>query len=197
MSSGRDSVTVRVPGSTSNCSAGFDTLGLALTIYNRVTLARAREVVAPQPERPADARALDLVATAADRFFAAAGISPHGFRFRIEGDVPPARGLGSSATILVGVLAGLDELHGTKWSAEQLAALGTAIEGNPENVCAGIFGGFTVTRCAPTAADYRDTIRAAVPPEIVFVVASPAIEMKTKESRSVLPATLPLRGCGR
>jgi homoserine kinase len=197
MSAARESVTVRVPGSTSNCGAGFDTLGLALTIYNRVTLTRTRGVAAPQPERPSDARATELVALAAERFFAAAGIAPHRFRFRIEGEVPPARGLGSSATILVGVLAGLDELHGTKWSAEQLAALGTAIEGNPENICAGIFGGFTVTRCAPTAADYRDTIRAAVPPEIVFVVASPAIEMKTTESRGVLPATLPLADAAR
>jgi homoserine kinase len=98
---------------------------------------------------------------------------------------------------LVGVLAGLDALHGANWSRHQLAAVGTRIEGNPENVCAGIFGGFTVTRCAPTAADYSDTIRVAGPAELVFVVASPAIEMGTKESRGVLPATLPFGDAAR
>jgi len=193
MKSGGDSVTACVPGSTSNCGAGFDTLGLALSIYNRVTLTRTGEVnaLSPQPDRPSDAQAQELVDAAAAKFFRVAKITPHGFRFRIAGDVPPARGLGSSATVLVGVLAGLDALHGTDWSPHQLAELGTAIEGNPENVCAGIFGGFTVSRCAPTAADYRDTIRVAVPAELVFVVASPALEVRTKESRGVLPATLP------
>ncbi len=202
MKSGGDSVTVRVPGSTSNCGAGFDTLGLALTIYNRVTLTRAPEAEpaggrACIADRVSDERAQELVAAAATEFFRTAKMAPQAFRFRIEGDVPPARGLGSSATILVGVLAGLDALHGTHWSRERLAAVGTAIEGNPENICAGIFGGFTVSRCAPTAADYRDTIRVAVPADVMFVVASPAFEMRTKESRGVLPPTLPFADAAR
>src|SRR5258708_7965372 len=209
MSAARDSVTVRVPGSTSNCGAGFDTLGLALTIYNHVTLTlRVNETdetdrtdgtggVRVEPEQASDARATDLVTAAAIGFFRESHIPPRGFRFCIKGDVPPARGLGSSATILVGVLAGLDALHGTRWSREQLAALGTAIEGNPENVCAGIFGGFTVSRCAPTAADYCNTIRVAVPAELRLVVVSPTMEMHTKESRGVLPATLPFGDAAR
>lgn len=215
MSLGRDSVTIRVPGSTSNCGAGFDTLGLALTIYNRVTLTRievspagGRAASSTEPmhpltgpayiaERADDERAQDLVTMAAAEFFRAAKITPHGFRFRIEGDIPPARGLGSSATILVGVLAGLDALHETRWTREQLAKLGTAIEGNPENICAGTFGGFTVSRCAPTSADYRDTIRVAVPAELAFVVASPALEMRTKDSRGVLPEMLPFADAAR
>src|SRR5207302_9320527 len=105
MSVVRDSVTVRVPGSTSNCGAGFDTLGLALTLYNRVTLTRGAGAIA-QPARASDARASELVTAAAAAFFRAANCAPVGFRFRIEGDVPPARGLGSSATSIVGVLAG-------------------------------------------------------------------------------------------
>lgn len=190
MNVGRDSVTVRVPGSTSNCGAGFDTLGLALQLYNRVTLTRAAGAVA-QPERPSDARAGGLATAAAAKFFDATGVRPEGFRFHIEGDVPLARGLGSSATILVGVLAGLDALHKMKLSPHRIAELGTALEGNPENICAGVFGGFTVSRCDPTTGAYRDTIRVAVPAELKFVVASPTLEMPTKESRGVLPKMLP------
>jgi homoserine kinase len=190
MSGRRESVTVRVPGSTSNCGAGFDTLGLALQLYNRVTLTRAPGAPA-QPALPFDARARDLVTNAAAEFFRTANLPAEGFRFQIVGEVPPARGLGSSATILLGVLAGLDALHETKLSPHQLAALGTALEGNPENICAGVFGGFTVSRCDPTTGAYRDTIRVAVPAELKFVVASPTLEMPTKESRGVLPATLP------
>lgn len=190
MSAARDTVTARVPGSTSNCGAGFDTLGLALSLYNRVTLTRASGGD-PQPERVGDGRAHELVAAAATAFTRAASRPAGGFRYRIEGDVPPARGLGSSATIIAGVLAGLDALHGTQLSRHQLAGIGTALEGNPENICAGILGGFTVSRCDPATGGYLDTVRIAVPAELAFVIASPAVEIPTKESRGILPKSVP------
>lgn len=195
MSAVRDTVTVCVPGSTSNCGAGFDTLGLALTVYNRVTLTRGAELGAadglPTPARGDDARAQSLVASAAAAFFRETGRAAETFQFRIDGDVPPARGLGSSATIIVGVLAGLDGLYGAGLSREKIAALGTALEGNPDNASPCTFGGFTVSRCDPRDGAYRDTIRFTVPAEVAFVVASPAIEMATKVARAILPGTVP------
>ena len=184
------SVTVRVPGSTSNCGAGFDTLGLALSVHNRITLTRIAGA-APQPERPADARAADMVAETAAAFFDAAGLAPEGFSFRIEGDVPPARGLGSSVTVIAGVLAGLNVLRGAGLSRERLVALTTALEGHPDNASAGILGGFCVSRCDPRTGAYVDTIRIAIPADLIFVVVSPESEMLTKAARGVLPAVLP------
>jgi len=190
MSAVRDTVTVRVPGSTSNCGAGFDTLGLALKLYNRVTLGPAAGA-SPEPERPADARAQTMVEGAARAFFEATGAPAGGFRYRIEGDVPVARGLGSSVTVIAGILGGLDALRATGCTQDRLVALATAQEGHPDNASAGILGGFCVSRCDPASGAYRDTIRFAVPPGIVFAVASPEIELLTKESRGALPATLP------
>ena len=167
MSAPRDTVTVRVPGSTSNCGAGFDSLGLALSLYNRVSLRRAAGIAA-QAERPADARAQEMVAKTAAVFFAAAGRAPSGFFYRIEGEVPPARGLGSSVTVIAGVLAGLDALHGTDFSRHRLVALATEIEGHPDNASAGILGGFTVSRCDPATGAYLDTVRIPVSAELAF-----------------------------
>jgi homoserine kinase len=186
----RESVTVRVPGSTSNCGAGFDTLGLALSVYNRVTLSAAPGT-APVAATPADARAQTLVADAAALFFRKTGRAPHGFTYRIAGDVPPARGLGSSVTVIAGVLAGLDALGGTGLTRDELVALATELEGHPDNASAGILGGFCVARCDPATGVYRDTIRFSVPADIAFVVVSPRVELLTKESRGALPATLP------
>lgn len=186
----RTSVTVRVPASTSNCGAGFDSLGLALALYNRVTLTMC-DGVSPLPERAEDARALDMVSDAAKAFFARAGITEKGFKFRIEGDVPPARGLGSSVTVIAGVLAGLDALHATKLSPRVLVEIATALEGHPDNASAGILGGFTVSRCDGALGSYVDSVRITVPDELSFVVASPHVELLTKESRGALPATLP------
>ena len=197
MSGARDTVTVRVPGSTSNCSAGFDTLGLALSVYNRVTLTRLAGDAGARPATESDRRALGLVTAAAEGWARATGRAAGPFRFHIAGDVPPARGLGSSATIITGVLAGLDALHGTGCSRSQLAALGTAIEGNPENISPSLLGGFTVSRCDPATGAYLDTIRFAVWEDLAFVVASPSVELLTKESRGALPKTVPFADAAR
>ncbi|MBS0662279.1 MAG: homoserine kinase [Verrucomicrobia bacterium] len=183
-------VTVRVPGSTSNCGAGFDTLGLALSLHNRVTLTRGGDP-AILPERPEDGRAQAMVTETAAAFFRAAALAPTGFRYRIEGDVPAARGLGSSVTVIAGVLAGLDRLLGTNWTTHQLVAVATELEGHPDNASAGILGGFCVSRCDPATGAYLGTVKIPVPDDLAFVVASPSTELLTKESRGALPATLP------
>jgi homoserine kinase len=190
MSRLRETVTIRVPASTSNCGAGFDSLGLALNLYNRVTVTSAggSSIV---PDRSADSLALPMVQETARAFFAATGGKDFAFRYRIEGDVPPARGLGSSVTVIAGILAGLNERHGAHLSRHQLVEIATSLEGHPDNASAGILGGFTVSRCDPTSGAYLDTIRVPVPSDVVFVVASPEVETLTKESRGALPPVLP------
>ncbi|HTO04194.1 MAG TPA: homoserine kinase [Opitutus sp.] len=179
-----------MPASTSNCGAGFDSLGLALALYNRVTLARCNGT-APQAERAEDARALEMAVDTAKAFYRATKVEPRGFRFRIEGDVPPARGLGSSVTVIAGVLAGLDALCGTQLSRHALVEIATALEGHPDNASAGILGGFTVSRCDGENGTYIDSVKIEVSDQLSFVVASPHVELLTKESRGALPATLP------
>ena len=132
-----------------------------------------------------------MVAETAALYFKTANLAPAGFRYRIEGEVPPARGLGSSVTVIAGVLAGLDALHGTGWTRHQLVAAATVLEGHPDNASAGVLGGFTVSRCDPATGAYLDTVRIDVPAELAFVVVSPEVELLTKESRAVLPSTLP------
>jgi homoserine kinase len=196
-------VTIRVPGSTSNCGAGFDSLGLALSVYNRVTIrldapgeapldaADGAPAWLPRPERGSDARAQAMVAEAARAFGLLARVGGFAFSYRIEGDVPPARGLGSSITVIGGVLAGLNVLCGAPLDREQLVAVATHLEGHPDNAAAGLLGGFCVARCDPAKNDYLGTVRITIPDTVRFVVASPSVELLTKESRGVLPATLP------
>ena len=190
MTQPNSSVTVRVPGSTSNCGAGFDTLGLALQVHNRVRLVR-ESGGSPRPALSGDGRAQAMVETTTAAFFAAARIRPFGFSYQISGDVPPARGLGSSVTVIGGVLGGLNVLSGVALSRHQLVAIATAIEGHPDNAAAGILGGFCIARCDAATGAYVDTVRVELPPELAFVATSPDVEMLTKESRGVLPATLP------
>lgn len=184
-------VTVRVPGSTSNCGAGFDTLGLALQIYNRVSLRRLTGDFGIQPLRSEDARGQKMVEITAEAFFAAAQIAPLGFEYTITGEVPPARGLGSSMTVIGGVLVGLNALTGAALSTDRLVEIATELEGHPDNASAAILGGFCVARCDPETNRYLGVVRVPIPKDLIFIVASPAVEVLTKESRGVLPSTLP------
>jgi len=186
-----DSVTIRVPGSTSNCGSGFDTLGLALRIYNRLTVTRQAGAGAPVPATAGDAAVHPLIEAAAEVFFQQTGRTPFGFSYRVAGDVPPARGLGSSATVRTGLLAGLNALAGAGLSPRQLIELVTALEGHPDNATAAVLGGFCVARTSPVNGAYLDCVRVAVPPELAMVVVSPQVEIHTQESRGALPRTVP------
>ncbi len=108
--------------------------------------------------------------------------------------MPAARGLGSSVTVIAGVLAGLDTLHGTGWSRHQFVELATAIEGHPDNASAGVLGGFCVSRCDPATGAYLGTVRASLfRPSCsrLWYIGFAGVRRLTKESRGALPATLP------
>lgn len=189
--SARDSVTVTVPGSTSNCGAGFDTLGLAVQLYNRVTVRRRAGAPGARPADEAQARGSAMAQEAAERFFAHTGLAAFAFEFAVAGDVPPARGLGSSVTVRAGVMAGLAALADVELKPTELVAEVTALEGHPDNAAASVLGGFCVSRCDPQTGAWVDTIKVPVRDEARFVVVAPELEMLTKDARGVLPAQLP------
>ena len=177
------SVTVRVPASTSNCGSGFDTLGLALTLPGRVTVSR----------RAAGGRAAGraMADAAAAAFFARTGLAPFPFSHTIQGGVPPGRGLGSSAIVRVGVIAGLNALTGAGLASRQIIELATALEGHPDNAAAAVLGGFCVSRTSPINGAYLDSVRLTVSPDLAFVVVAPREEIRTDESRGALPKRVP------
>ncbi|HEX7631389.1 MAG TPA: homoserine kinase [Lacunisphaera sp.] len=183
-------VTVRVPGSTSNCGSGFDTLGLALSIYNNVTLTRG-DWRGSRPAAASDTHGLDMADEAAALFFVRAGIEEFGYELSISGEVPMSRGLGSSVTLRAGVVAALNELSGAKLSKEVLCSLVTQLEGHPDNATPAVIGGFCVARCDPHTGELLGVLRKPIARDLCFVVVSPDQELETKKARGILPKELP------
>src|SRR5260370_19462334 len=130
-----EKVTIRIPASTSNLGPGFDCLGVALRIYNLVAVARStkREPLAP------------IVAKAADLFFNRTKRGRFAFSCSAAEKIPRSRGLGSSATIRLGVLHGLNELARRPLDRLSISRLCAELEGHPDNAAPSSFGGFTVT----------------------------------------------------
>jgi homoserine kinase len=177
-----DSVTFRVPATTSNLGPGYDALGVALQIYNRVTVRRVGDGEA----RPID----DLPTAAAARFFSLANYAPFPFVWEIAGDVPRARGLGSSVTVRLGLLAGLNELADSPCDREGLFRMCAELEGHPDNAAPAAFGGFTV-------AGGERVARFPVAPELHFVLLIPNFEIATPDARRVLPTSIDRLGAVR
>src|ERR1700736_1553280 len=129
-------VTIRIPASTSNLGPGFDCLGLALRIYNSITIIRAKKRHAQEK----------VVVHAADLFFTKVKRSRFAFSCSAVEQIPRCRGLGSSATIRLGVLHGLNELSGRPLGRLSIFHLCAELEGHPDNAAPSSFGGFTVAR---------------------------------------------------
>ena len=175
------SVTFRVPATTANLGPGYDCLGIALGLANRVTVTRLAAVQEKPPLgfHPGDA----MAAEAAEQFFLRSGLTEFPFAWSIEGEVPRSRGLGSSVTVRLGLLAGLNALADSPLSRQDLFELCASLEGHPDNAAPAAFGGFTV-------AGGQGTVRFEVRPELRFVLLIPDFEVSTPAARQVLPAQL-------
>lgn len=176
----------RVPASTTNLGHGFDCLGIALGAANTVTVSDdpTGRVSAPSAADPGLERMAAAVREAcAERWNTALP----GLTVAVAGDVPIARGMGSSSTILLGVAAACQRLAGRPEAKHELVEIAAALEGHPDNVAAACLGGVTVV------AEVAGGLRAArfdVPADLRAVVAIPPFEVKTSEARRILPQEL-------
>src|SRR6478752_4119253 len=135
-------VTVRVPASTSNLGPGFDCLGVALRLHNMVTVIRGKM---PRSSHPR------IVSDAAERFFKQTRRRAFLFSLSIVEKIPRCRGLGSSATVRLGILLGLNRLSGDPLDRLTLFRLCAESEGHPDNAAPASFGGFTLVQSSATS----------------------------------------------
>ncbi|MGB9474394.1 MAG: homoserine kinase [Candidatus Udaeobacter sp.] len=173
-------VTVRVPASTSNLGPGFDCLGVALRIYNRVTVTSGRSPEQPHPK---------IVSQAAGRFFKQSRSRIFPFSFSIVEEIPRSRGLGGSATIRLGILHSLNRLSGDPLDQLRLFQLCVDLEGHPDNAAPATFGGFTVV-AGSRQRGVSPFQRFEVSPQLRFVLLVPELEIRTSKARKLLPSRI-------
>lgn len=182
-------VTVTVPATSANLGPGFDVLGLALPLYNRLTLeaADAPRILNVGPEAaglPTDAR--HLAYRAAVALCTELGEPVPAWRLTSEVHIPQSRGLGSSSAAIVGGLVAANAWFGSPLDRRGLLRLATAIEGHPDNVAPALFGGVTAAFVQDGEAHCL-SLNAQAPASLV--VAVPAFKLSTHEARSALPET--------
>lgn len=190
------SVVVEVPATTANLGPGFDTLGMALTIHDRLM---ARVVDTPgirvdvhgvgEGEVPTDET--NLIARSMIHAFESKKIPVPGIHLEAHNVIPHGRGLGSSgAAIVSGVMAAKGLLEGiTEFSSSELLALATDMEGHPDNIAPSLFGGLTIAWMTDHGPKHK---KLSVHRGVSLVVAVPDdASMSTQLARSLQPETVP------
>ena len=186
---------VRVPASTANLGSGFDTLGMALTLYNEVELIEGGEGVQLVVEGEGQvalekAGERNLVLRAAQATLSEFGVRPSGLRVRQLNRIPLRRGLGSSASACLGGVAAAARLAGVELTPDQLLARALPFEGHPDNITPALLGGLTISAIVEGRIVFA---RVRVPKRLKAMVVIPRLEIATKRAREVLPQQVPFQ----
>ncbi len=189
------SVAVRVPATSANLGPGFDTLGLALSVYDELvvtaTAAPGLEIEV-EGEGAADVARDDshLVIRALAYTFEAVGRTMPGIRLYAHNAIPHGRGLGSSgAAVVAGILAAKGLLEGdVEIGPDTLLRLATELEGHPDNVAPALFGGLTIAWMDESVPQHKKLLVHRGVSPVVFV---PSFTMSTSVARSLQPLQVP------
>lgn len=185
-------ITIKVPATTANLGPGFDSMGMALQMYNIIEiepLHQGIEIVGFDGVPLKD----NLVYAAMEKVLTRYKRQVNGIRIiGKQFDIPMSRGLGSSAaSIVAGILAAnhfLDQILGI----EEIINIGTEMEGHPDNIVPAVLGGLTIS-----ILDGEDVVysKVDIPKSLKFAVMVPDFKLSTHAARNALPSAYEKKDC--
>lgn len=186
-------IRVRVPATTANMGPGYDVLGMALSQYStfqcqeddKISLSikglESEKLVNQDHEANLVVRSMNHLFKYVDKY-------PKGYTLEIINDIPLARGMGSSASAIVGGLLVANYLVGANLDQDEILKLATRIEGHPDNVAPALMGNIVLSTKAPD----DQVIYHSIKPfdDLTCVLFIPDYEVSTSMSRAVLPQSI-------
>jgi homoserine kinase len=187
--------TIRVPASTSNLGAGFDSLGLALGLYLTISIESSSE---PFGSFTFEGEGADDLKSSAEenlifqamRFAASreeVELTPA--RLMVNNQIPIARGLGSSGAAIIAGISAFEVITGRRLPEDRILRYATELEGHSDNVSAALLGSFVVS-CTSIDGSVG-TASLQWPDDVMAVVVIPEFLLRTEKARAVLPETVP------
>ena len=186
---------IRIPATTANMGSGFDTLGMALKLYNILEVEKLSEGIEITdrgkpfgfPDRE------NLIYTSLLKALSEYDYKLKGLRLNLcECNVPLSRGLGSSATCIVGGIMAAGVVMGIDIPKEKIINIATSIEGHPDNVVPAAVGGMTISINNPEGVIYS---KVNVSDKLKFFVIIPELSVSTNSARKVLPISYSREDC--
>lgn len=184
-------IKVKVPATSANMGPGFDSMGIAVQLYNVFGFKETNEglIFKGVPEEFCNED--NIVYQAMMKCFDRGGYVPKGLEIStLNQDVPVSRGLGSSSTCIVGGLVGANEIMGRRFSKDEILEMAVEMEGHPDNVAPAVLGGMVVAIIDEGKVYYEKIL---VSDDIKYVPIIPDFRLSTQEAREVLPDSIPLK----
>ncbi len=187
-------VKVRVPATSANLGPGFDSMGLALGLYNYVTAEETESgLVIDILDESRTFLAKDernLVYRSMKAVFDQVGHPMKGLHLTLENNIKVTRGLGSSSAGIVSGLVAANAISGNHLSQDDLLFMAAEIEGHADNVTPALLGGFTVTVKQKNRIQY---VKTEIKDDLRFAALIPDFYLQTKKARGILPHSVSMR----
>ncbi len=180
-------IRVKVPASSANMGAGFDTLGIALNLYSVLEVSEREsglEIITFSNGGTVHNDKTNLVYRAMERVFNETDYHPNGLYIKQDSKIPMTRGLGSSSACIVGGMLAANVMSGRTMSYNDILHLASEMEGHPDNIGPALYGGL----CVSANIGRRTVVKSTkLINNLKFAVMVPDFFVATKRSRGALP----------
>ncbi len=178
-------IKIKIPATSANLGAGYDSLGLALDFYNQVNMEESDSIDITSLDGvsiPTDKT--NLVYKSASDLFKVCGKTLKGLKLEQTNNIPMARGLGSSSACIVAGLVGANTLLNNPLSTDDLVDIAAQIEGHPDNTAPALLGGIVTAVFDGKKVHW---VKQEVYTKLKFVAIIPDFELKTDKARACIP----------
>ena len=185
-------IYVRVPATSANMGSGFDSLGIAVGIYNTLRISEIESgiVVYNNSKEYIPVGEKNLIYRAICRVFDEVGYEKKGIKIIQNSEIPVTRGLGSSSACIIGGMLAANVISGRKLSYNDILNLATEFEGHPDNVTPALYGGFCVAATENGKTVYTSN---KLNPKLKVAIMVPDFFLSTRVSRGTLPENVTLQ----
>ena len=181
-------IHIRVPATSANMGPGFDSIGIAVELYNHIWVEEQTEgltiEVKCKQAIPVPTDEKNLIYETMKYFYDQKGLKMPGVRIVQEDHIPMVRGLGRSAACIVGGLFAANALAGNICDKDELAQMAAQLEGHPDNSNPAIYGSMVV---GAQDAEKMNHVRLELPDDLIFATMVPDFPVSTADARGVLP----------
>lgn len=180
-------ICVRVPATSANMGAGFDTLGLALNLYSRLEVEETDsglEIITVNNNGTVQNDKSNLIYRAMNKIFDETGYRPKGLRIKQDSEIPMTRGLGSSSACIIGGMLAANAMSGRTVPYSEILDMAAKMEGHPDNVGPALYGGLCVSATVDNKAIAKSI---KLRKGLKFAVMVPDFYVPTRKSRALLP----------
>lgn len=185
-------IKVKVPASTANLGPGYDIFGIALKLYNSITIEDSDSLAittsGPYTDSTIPLDSSNLVAQSIQKFYNRISKPCPAFKINIDCQIPLSSGLGSSSTAIAGGVAAANKFENDPLTLDELVTLAWQIEGHPDNTTPALLGGFVMsTIIDDTKIAYN---KIPWPEHWQIIIAHPKFPLSTQKAREILPKSV-------